>query len=97
MSKIVLVTGSNRGLGFSIVQAIAQQSNDACVLVAARKLSSAEQAVSDLKSIGLHADLQPIALDVTKDDSVKTCLQGIETSYGKLDSRCSHRIDSHRR
>lgn len=92
MSKIILITGSNRGLGFSIAQSIAQRSKDACVLVAARKMSSAERAVSDLESISLHADLQPITLDVTDDESVRTCLQEIEKKYGRIDGKRLHRV-----
>lgn len=62
------------------------------MLVASRKLSSAERAVSDLKSIGPHADFQPITLDVTDDESVRTCLQEIETKYGRIDGKRLHRV-----
>jgi NAD(P)-dependent dehydrogenase (short-subunit alcohol dehydrogenase family) len=83
MSKVILITGANRSIGFCIAQAIAQLSEDCCILVASRNLSSAEDAISKLHD--LKATFQPIALDVTSDDSIKACLKTIEINHGRLD------------
>jgi NAD(P)-dependent dehydrogenase (short-subunit alcohol dehydrogenase family) len=83
MSKVILITGANRGIGFCIAQAIAQRSEDCCILVASRNLSSAEDAITKLQD--LKATFHPIALDVTSDDSIKACLKTIEINHGRLD------------
>ena len=83
MSKVILITGANRGIGFCIAQAIAQRTEQCCMLVASRNLSSAEDAISKFQD--LKATFQPIALDVTNDESIKACLETIKISHGRLD------------
>lgn len=83
MPKIVLVTGANRGIGFCMVQRIAEKSEDCVVLVASRDLTAAEEAIASLK--GLRAILQPVALDVASDESIRACLDDIDDKHGKLD------------
>ena len=83
MSKVILITGANRGIGFCIAQAIAQRTEQCSILVASRDLSSAEDAISKFQD--LKATFQPIALDVTNDESIKACLETIKISHGRLD------------
>ncbi|KAK4506716.1 hypothetical protein PRZ48_000449 [Zasmidium cellare] len=84
-SKVILTTGANRGIGFSIVQALAQRSSDLTLLVASRSKDNASEAVSQLQGLGLKADFQPIELDVTSDDSIKSAIKEVKAKYGKLD------------
>lgn len=88
MSKIILITGANRGIGLCMVQRIAERTEDTCVLVASRDVSAAEEAISHLD--GLKATLQPVALDVTSDESIKGCLEDIQRKYGRLDGEYSY-------
>lgn len=84
-SKIILTTGANRGIGFAIVQALAQRSSSLTLLVASRSKDNANQAVSQLQELGLKAHFQPIELDVTNDDSIKSAVEEVKAKYGKLD------------
>jgi NAD(P)-dependent dehydrogenase (short-subunit alcohol dehydrogenase family) len=83
MSKIILITGANRGIGFCIAQSIAQQFPDCCILLASRDISSAEKAIANI--LDSKATLQPIALDVTSDESIRGCLEKIKEKYERLD------------
>ena len=80
--KVALVTGANRGLGFETARQLAQKGVN--VLVAARKLSSAEEAVNKLKSEGLTG-LHPIQLDVTSAADRVASAKQIEKQFGRLD------------
>jgi NAD(P)-dependent dehydrogenase (short-subunit alcohol dehydrogenase family) len=83
MSKVILITGANRGIGFCIAQGIAQRLEGCCILVASRDLSAAEDAISKLQH--LKATFEPVELDVTSDDSIKACLEAIGKTHGRLD------------
>lgn len=85
MSKIILITGANRGIGFCMVQRIAERAGETCILVASRDMSAAEEAISHLN--GVKATLQPVALDVTSDGSIRACLEDIGRKHGRLDGR----------
>lgn len=86
-SRVILTTGANRGIGFSIVQALAQRSTGLVLLVASRSKANASEAVSQLQALGLEADFQPIELDVTNDDSIKAAVGEVKSKYGKLDGK----------
>lgn len=86
-SKVILTTGANRGIGFSIVQALAQRSSGLVLLVASRSKVNANKAISRLQELGLKANFQPIELDVTNDDSIKAAVDEVKAKYGKLDGK----------
>ena len=87
MSKVILITGANRGIGFCIAEGIAQRLDDCCILVASRDLSAAEAAITKLRH--LKATFEPVQLDVTSDESIKSCLETIRTNHGRLDGTLS--------
>jgi NAD(P)-dependent dehydrogenase (short-subunit alcohol dehydrogenase family) len=89
MSKSILITGANRGIGFCIAQGIAQRLEDSCILVVSRGLSAAEDAISKLRH--LKATFEPVQLDVTSDESINACLESITTKHGRLDGTSRHR------
>lgn len=86
-NKIILVTGANRGIGFSIVQALAQRSSGLCLLVASRSIENANTAVKHLKDSNPNTDFHPIELDVSSDKSVKAAVDMIKDKFGKLDGK----------
>jgi len=75
MTKTVLVTGASAGIGKATAILLAQ--NGYNVYGAARRTEK----MQDLKSYGI----KPIALDVTKDESVTACVEQIFKEAGSID------------
>jgi NAD(P)-dependent dehydrogenase (short-subunit alcohol dehydrogenase family) len=59
--KVALITGANRGIGLETAKQLGEKG--VTVVVAARKLSDAEQTAAKLKASGI--DAYPVKLDVT--------------------------------
>ncbi|ONH27292.1 SDR family oxidoreductase [Pseudofrankia asymbiotica] len=81
MSKIVLITGGNRGLGFSTARALAR--SGATVILGARDEAAARKAVDMLEEDGLTADW--VELDVTSSASARTAAKIVRERYCRLD------------
>ncbi|WP_026239278.1 SDR family NAD(P)-dependent oxidoreductase [Parafrankia discariae] len=81
MSKIVLITGGNRGLGFSAAKALAL--TGATVVIGARGEAAARKAVDALEESGLTADW--VELDVTRPASARAAAEIIRERYRRLD------------
>ena len=81
ISKIALVTGATRGIGFETVRQLA--SKGVHVLLAGRDRNKAVEASLKLQSEGLT--VEAIALDVTKPDSIAAAAKEIAQKHGKLD------------
>jgi NAD(P)-dependent dehydrogenase (short-subunit alcohol dehydrogenase family) len=79
--RVALVTGANRGIGKEVSRQLADAG--LVVLVAARDLAKAEDAVAELG--GGDVELYPRELDVTDDESVGRCFTGVRDEYGRLD------------
>ncbi len=79
--KVALITGANKGLGFEMGRQLAQQG--LTVLIAARKLQTAEAAATTLRNEGLKA--AAIALDVNDSTQIQAAVQEISDKFGKLD------------
>ncbi|WP_342645441.1 oxidoreductase [Mucilaginibacter sp. CSA2-8R] len=75
MKKTVLVTGASAGIGKATAIYLAQNGYD--VYGAARRTDK----MQDLKTYGI----KPIALDITKDESVMTCVEEILKEAGSID------------
>ena len=75
MGKTVLVTGASSGIGKATAMYLAQ--NGYKVYGAARRLEK----MQDLKTYGIH----PIALDVTKEESLVACVDQILKEAGSID------------
>ncbi|ADR35677.1 short-chain dehydrogenase/reductase SDR [Oceanithermus profundus DSM 14977] len=81
-TKVALVTGSNRGIGFEVVRRLARRGYR--VALAARRLAAAEEAAGRLVAEGL--EVWPLELDVTSDASVAAAFQALEERLGRLDA-----------
>ncbi|KAM6497358.1 hypothetical protein JOM56_007831 [Amanita muscaria] len=81
MSKIVLVTGANAGIGYELVRLIAQKGHR--VYLGARNDASGQDAVAKLKQENL--DVKFVRLDITNAESIKSAKEVIEKNEGKLD------------
>ncbi|GAB3390664.1 SDR family oxidoreductase [Lysobacter fragariae] len=81
VSKIALVTGATRGIGFETVRQLA--SNGVRVLLAGRDRAKAVEASLKLQSEGLP--VEAITLDVTRADSIAAAADEVAKKHGKLD------------
>jgi NAD(P)-dependent dehydrogenase (short-subunit alcohol dehydrogenase family) len=81
ISKIALVTGATRGIGFETARQLA--ASGVHVLLAGRDRSKAVEASLKLQSEGLP--VEAIALDVTRQDSIAAAADEVARKHGKLD------------
>ena len=80
--RVVLVTGGARGLGAAIVTAVAEAG--ASVIIGDVRHEQAQAQERELRERGLAVACA--ALDVTNEDSVRTCIDGIRQRHGRLDA-----------
>jgi NAD(P)-dependent dehydrogenase (short-subunit alcohol dehydrogenase family) len=80
-SKVALITGANRGIGFETAKQLGEKG--VTVVVGARKLSAAEETAAKLKSAGI--DAYGIQLDVTSSADRVAAAKYLEAKFGKLD------------
>ncbi|KAF9000577.1 NAD(P)-binding protein [Hymenopellis radicata] len=80
--RVVLVTGSNTGIGFEIVKSLAEKGHT--VYLSARNETAGKEAQSKLTADGL--DVKFVQLDVTSPESVNAAKDVIEKAEGRLDS-----------
>ena len=84
MDKVALVTGSNQGLGFALVEALCKELGpNSSVYLTARNETRGEEAVRQLRHRGLSPNFQ--LLDVTDDDSVAALAETIRKRHGGVD------------
>jgi NAD(P)-dependent dehydrogenase (short-subunit alcohol dehydrogenase family) len=80
-TKIALVTGANKGIGFAIARGLGAVGFT--VAVGARDETRREEAVERLRGAGV--DAFGVALDVTSDDSATAAAATIDRTAGRLD------------
>src|SRR5688572_11968568 len=80
-SKIALVTGGTRGIGFETARQLA--TSGVHVLLAGRDRGKAVEASLKLQSEGLM--VEAIALDVTQQDSIAAAADEVARKHGRLD------------
>ncbi|XP_045510866.1 carbonyl reductase [NADPH] 3-like [Colias croceus] len=81
-TKVAIVTGGNRGLGFEIVKGLCQKF-DGVVYLTARNEERGQKAVQDLERIGLRPHFH--ILDVTSDESVEQFASFIKSQHEGID------------
>jgi len=81
MSKVILVTGSNTGIGFELVRLLAQKGHK--VYLCARNETAGIEAAEKLRKENL--DVAFVHLDVTNIETINAAKDAIEKSEGKLD------------
>ena len=80
-SKIALITGANKGIGYQTARQLG--SRDMTVLVGARDTERGREAEQSLRTGG--ADARFVHLDVTDAKSIQQAAEWIEAQYGRLD------------
>lgn len=79
--KIILVTGSNKGIGLEIVRQLAQQGNE--VILTARDEKKGLDTQNKLKAEKLSVHFIP--LDITNQESIQHAFNQVKSEFGKLD------------
>jgi NAD(P)-dependent dehydrogenase (short-subunit alcohol dehydrogenase family) len=77
--KSALVTGGNKGIGFAICQSLLKEGFE--VILAARSLDKAKQAIDKLQSSQVH----PLILNVTDDNSIHDAVGSIQREFDRID------------
>jgi NAD(P)-dependent dehydrogenase (short-subunit alcohol dehydrogenase family) len=81
MTKIALITGANRGLGFEIARQLGQ--SGAKTLVAARDAEKGKHAAAELEAEGL--DVDTVVLDIESTSSIEAAAEQVTNDHGRLD------------
>ncbi|KAJ7493573.1 hypothetical protein FB451DRAFT_1020528 [Mycena latifolia] len=82
-TKIVLVTGANKGIGLEIAKQLASQYTAYHVLLGSRDVERGEAAAADLQRNGLS--VEPLTIDVTDDRSIEVAADAVKSKFGRLD------------
>ena len=84
-NKVVLITGSSRGIGNAIAREFIK--NNAKVVVCGSKLESASKAVEEIKKdLNIHEDnLLPVGLNMKETDDIKRVVEEIKNKWGRID------------
>jgi NAD(P)-dependent dehydrogenase (short-subunit alcohol dehydrogenase family) len=79
--KVAIVTGSTRGIGRAIAEALARAG--ASVIISSRKMDMCEEVAAEIRGQGLEA--AAIACHIGKRDEVERLVSETETRYGRID------------
>ncbi|KJA24189.1 hypothetical protein HYPSUDRAFT_38967 [Hypholoma sublateritium FD-334 SS-4] len=82
MSKVILITGSNTGIGLGLARLLAEKKHT--VYIASRKETAGKEALATLHSEGL-TNVKLVLLDVTKEPTIDAARTTIEAAEGHLD------------
>ena len=83
--RTILITGANRGIGFSTLQALSKAYPSYTYLLACRTLESGHKAVQQLRQLEVEADIDVIELDVDSNKSILAAVETVKEKYGRLD------------
>lgn len=83
--KIAIITGSSRGIGYSIAKLFAKEG--AKVVICGSKLDSATQATKTIiEELNIPADqLLPIGVDISNTASIKRMVEQVISKWGQID------------
>lgn len=83
-SKVVLITGSGRGIGRSIALRYAE-AGVSCIVLCARTASELDAVAQDISEINSSVRVQKIIIDVTDEKSVAAAAKNVREQQGRLD------------
>jgi NAD(P)-dependent dehydrogenase (short-subunit alcohol dehydrogenase family) len=86
--KVALVTGANSGIGFEAARALARAG--ALVVLACRDLDKANGASARILVDAPGAELEPLALDLSRLSSVREAAEHFRTRHDRLDVLCNN-------
>jgi Dehydrogenases with different specificities (related to short-chain alcohol dehydrogenases) len=81
MTRIALITGANKGIGFATARLLGERGMT--VLIGARDAGRGQAAAGALREAGV--DAHPVTLDVTDEASIEKAASWIASEFGHLD------------
>ena len=75
------------GIGLAILQSLAQCSPKDHFLLACRTRANGEEAVRQLRELGVEAEVDVLELDVTSDESIAKTGEWVGEKFGGLDGQ----------
>jgi NAD(P)-dependent dehydrogenase (short-subunit alcohol dehydrogenase family) len=80
--RVILVTGANRGIRFSIIQALGThfETKHHTLLLGCRELAKGDEAVEELRQLGIIPNIKRLGIDVTLDESSLELSPGLVSS-----------------
>lgn len=86
-SRVLLVTGANRGIGYEAVKYLSQQLPNDTILLSSRSVENGNAAIKKMKEEESGHDfsnVEVIELDITKQASLSSAVNTIREKYGEL-------------
>lgn len=94
-SRIVLITGGNRGIGFAVIQQLARAHPEWTILLGARTQEKCAQAIQQLQlgsdskapagSGSGATTVHPLVVDIDSAESIAEAARQVRSRYGRLD------------
>ncbi|KAL4900858.1 hypothetical protein BDW74DRAFT_161228 [Aspergillus multicolor] len=87
-AKIILITGANTGIGYQVVRALYSADKPYTVLVAARSIAKAQDAIRSISAEFPESSnkLSPLVVDVESDESIENAYQEVQREFGRVDA-----------
>ncbi|KAI4703328.1 hypothetical protein J4E81_002206 [Alternaria sp. BMP 2799] len=82
---IVLITGANGGIGFSLATQLLENAKY-LVLLGSRSAEKGEAAVKQLRGKGLPGKVELVQIDVSDETSILKAKDVVEEKYGRIDA-----------
>ena len=84
-NKVVLITGSTRGIGNSIARLFLE--NSAKVVICGSNIENAKKAVESIKAdLGINDDsIMPVGLNMKDKESIKGVVESVINRFGRID------------
>ena len=85
--KVVLVTGSNKGIGYGIIETLLEKKSKLRIILSSRNEELGKKSYDNLfkKYPERSGSLFYHQLDITKEDSIKLFCEWVREKFGKLD------------
>jgi NAD(P)-dependent dehydrogenase (short-subunit alcohol dehydrogenase family) len=90
--KILLVTGSNKGIGYALIEGLLKEKSNLRIILTSRNENLGQTALKSLISKYPNSKSQLFyhQLDITKNESIKEILKWIKSTFGKIDYLCNN-------
>lgn len=89
MPSTILVTGSNKGIGYEAVKLLSVQQPDATILLGSRSIRNGNEAIEKMRYSDLShpfTNIEVLELDITAASSLASAVKHIQSTYHTLDS-----------